>query len=466
MAGDCEDLEADLLGEDGPPPEPSEYEDDAPASADIATAPLGPDTATIELQNRALERQLIADQLYEAAQAGKHADVSELAAKLALLDESSPEEQARQVEVQLAEIGDLLTRRDVAAIHVASAPRTAARLELVTGAELFTALPPVAWLCEGLEMAPGAPSIWAGYGFSGKTYAAQALAISVASGRDAWGSFACRRGRVLHLDFEQGRTLTLKRYQKLARGLALTPDDIGDRLAVAPLPRLSLGDVTMERWLLQHTKDTALCIVDSFRAACPEVDENSSEARRPLDMLNRVSEATGCTFLVIHHSRKPKEGSTGGARMEMRGSGALYDAAASLFVFAGRKGEPTRLQHEKARISGKPREDLEVEIRDLVDDDGRFDGIEVVAQLHSTPTPAAREDRERDVRDQILAVLEVHSPKGLPTNAIRGLVKRNKSTVIEQLGVLEAQGQVESKRGSRGASTYRIVHADQGGSDG
>lgn len=254
-------------------------------------------------------------------------------------------------------------------------------VELITGAALFEPIPPTKWLAEGLEMAPGAPSVWAGFGFTGKSYAAQALALAVATGRDAWGSFACREGKALHLDYEQGRHLTLKRYQKLARGMGIGPDDIGDRLAVAPLPKLSLATPLGERWLTQNTEGVSLCIVDSFRAACPEVDENSSEARRPLDMMTRVSEATGCSFVVLHHARKPSKDSQGGAKMSMRGSSGLFDAAASVLVFeSGKKGGPSIVKHEKARISGKLADDFGLEIRDVLDGQGRFDGVEVVTK--------------------------------------------------------------------------------------
>jgi hypothetical protein len=60
----------------------------------------------------------------------------------------------------------------------------------------------------------------AGYGFTGKTIAAQALALAIASGGRVWDMFAARSGRVLHLDYEQGQRLTNERYQRLARGVA------------------------------------------------------------------------------------------------------------------------------------------------------------------------------------------------------------------------------------------------------
>src|SRR5690606_11381173 len=109
----------------------------------------------------------------------------------------------------------------------------------------------------------------------------------------------------------------------------------------------------------------SLCIIDSLRAAAPSIDENSSDVRRVLDVLNRVSEKTGCTCLVIHHARKPSKDSSGGARMAIRGSGAIYDACSSVLVFDGQKGLPTTVSHEKARNSGILADDFDLVIDDV-----------------------------------------------------------------------------------------------------
>lgn len=338
-------------------------------------------------------------------------------------------------------------------------------IELISGMGIFAALPPTNWLVEGLELAPGAPSLWAGFGFGGKSYAAQALAISVAAGVPVWSDtgLGCRRGRVLHLDFEQGKQLTLRRYQKLARGLGLGPDDVGDRLVVAPLPSVSLAAPTCEAWLKEQCKETALCIVDSYRAACPEIDENSSEARRPLDMLNRVSEATGCVFVVLHHARKPDRNGgadSGGAKMAIRGSSGLFDACASVFVFEGKKGQPTTLKHEKARITGKTREDFAIEVRDVNDGYGNWDGVQVAVSAVAAPVPSEPDEKADESRKAILAVFNEKPGEWFSTSAIRGLVKRRKADVVDQLAAMVALGLIEVSGGGAGcASRYRIVHS-------
>ena len=157
---------------------------------------------------------------------------------------------------------------------------------------------------------------------------------------------------MLHLDYEQGARLTRERYQKIARAHGVGPDDLGDRLAVVSLPPVYLDSPGAEDLLSREADGHKLVIVDSLRAAAPSVDENSSDIRRVLDTMTRASERTGAAFVVVHHATKPSE-TKRAVRYSLRGSGALYDAAGSVVVLDGEKGEAPMVHHEKARISGK-----------------------------------------------------------------------------------------------------------------
>lgn len=278
-----------------------------------------------------------------------------------------------------------------AVVELAAAPRTS-----VLGVEeLFAPLAPVRWLCMELGVAPGAPTLLAGQGYSGKTVAAQDFALAVATGGKAWGRFLVRMGRVLHLDYEQGFHLTALRYQRLAKARGLEAEDLGDRLAVAAMPDWYLdGDASDE--LERLSEDFDLVIVDSYRAACPRTEENSSEARIPIDRTCRISEATGATFLWIHHARKPSQERTGGARATIRGSGAIFDAAGSVLVAGGEKGEPVTVEHEKARIDGRTHPDFRLHIEDVEIDGNPRGGLRVTAT--EGPVAAARASADPDAR--------------------------------------------------------------------
>lgn len=248
------------------------------------------------------------------------------------------------------------------------------------GAAIFEPLPPIPWVCEKLDLCPGAPALVAGYGYSGKTVALQALALSVAAGLPAWGRFTVRHGSVLHLDFEQGSYLTKLRYQRIARSMGIGPDDLAGTLLVGCHPPSYL-DRDVEDSLVRAFDGNTLAIIDSLRAAAPSIDENSSEMRRPLDMLGRVSERTGCAILVILHARKPSRDSEEAAKTAIRGSSALFDAASSVLVVVGDKDCPTRtVSHLKARMSGTTAEDFALRIEDEEIDGDPRGGLLVKAE--------------------------------------------------------------------------------------
>jgi hypothetical protein len=321
----------------------------------------------------------------ELAKTGVRSDVRELArfaAALSDLDrEPTPEELATLAQrVPRAPVSSALTLLDVDA--------------------LFAPLPPVPWLVRGLDMCPGAPTLLAGYGFSGKTLAAQSLALSVATGRPTWGYYETRRGRVVHIDLEQGARLTSERYQRLARGMGIHPDELRGQLAVAALPSLRLTDSSAREQLLRACDGAALLIVDSLRAGAPEIEENSSAFRGCLDMLTDVSERTGATPLVIHHARKPQQDAAGGAKTTIRGSSAIFDACASVLVLSGQKGEPVLLTHEKARTSGITAEDFGLRIDDVASGADPRWGLRV-----STLASQALEERQRDREERRLATI-------------------------------------------------------------
>ena len=162
-------------------------------------------------------------------------------------------------------------------------------LNIISAEAIFEPLPPVEWLCEPLKIAAGAPTLFAGYGYSGKSIALQSLALSVASGLPLWQKWPVRRGRTLHLDYEQGRRITLERYQRMVLAEGMDPRFLESSLEVGVLPSVSLtADL-----LLRLGDGRSLVLVESWRAAHPAADENSSEVRQTLDRMGVASERTG-----------------------------------------------------------------------------------------------------------------------------------------------------------------------------
>lgn len=282
------------------------------------------------------------------------------AVEAALLSENARRCRPMLDEREVVRIASSVSRYEPSAPVVASSG-----WRLRNAVEISRPLPPVPWLCERLELAPGAVSMFAGFGYSGKTASAQSLALSIASGKLVWGAYPCRAGRVLHLDYEQGRRLTDERYQRLALGMGLTLSDLADSLCVSSFPDLYLDSPGCWSTLEDLVRDFDLVMVDSFRAAFPGIDENASDVRKWLDPFGRLSETTGTSFLLIHHARKSSKADNGGSIQTLRGSSAILDACQSVLVFNGQKGEPPKVEHVKARITGRALPDFQLDISDV-----------------------------------------------------------------------------------------------------
>lgn len=344
-------------------------------------------------------------------------------------------------------------------------------------AELGTQLPNIPWLCKELSIAPGAPTMVAGYGYSGKTVSLQSLALSVASGRQAWGRFDVAQGSVLHVDYEQGRHLTQLRYQRLAIEMGVWQEELAGKLDLLTLPPTYLdADGELER-LAQLCEGKRACIIDSLKAAFPSADENSSDVRKHLDGLTRISETTGCVFFVIHHARKPSKDSIGSAAMAIRGSSALFDGCGSIFVFAGEKNKPTVVNHEKARITGRTAEDFALEVTDVtlpveaipeaaiavtVGDGLSNESGSLRFGLRVAVTTEERREQEVGARDlERRAVELVEQAPGIVAGRLHEQLKARKAACVSTLAVLVEEGKLRVERGPQGSRRYYSSSPDE-----
>jgi hypothetical protein len=325
---------------------------------------------------------------------------------------------------------------------------------LVDAVEMAKPLPELDYLVPALGLASGAPVLVAGYGFAGKTVSLQSLALSVATGRSVWGVYGCTRGRVVHLDYEQGRRVTHERYQRLASGMGFDLAAVGDSLRLAVNPAVYLHGSDALDVYKRVCDGTSLVIVDSLRAAAPTLDENASEVRQTLDLMNRAAEPYGTVVVFVHHVRKPKSEGDGGARYRIRGSSALYDAAGSVFVFGAEKGQPTRVEHEKCRNRGILVDDFGLRIEDVDRGEGPT-GLRVV-HLEAQQLAAAGAPRGSALTaqaDRIVAYLRA-LPGGEYRGAKTGMLERtlhmNKSHGYAALDELKSRGVVVIGEDDRG----------------
>lgn len=202
------------------------------------------------------------------------------------------------------------------------------------------------YVCKGLALAPGRVTLVAGSPDSGKTLAWQSVAVSVASGADAWGMFHITRpGLVVHLNWDQELEATYRRYRKLLAGRGLTADRVRGYLELLDDPPFALDSDIGIAEIKAIARSATMIIIDALTGSMSETDEKDPSVGRWLRKLGKISEQTGCVIVVIHHAVKPPQLKTRGAQErdamhDVRGSGAIPGASGGVFVQSAiKKGE-------------------------------------------------------------------------------------------------------------------------------
>lgn len=160
------------------------------------------------------------------------------------------------------------------------------------------------WLCQGLGIAPGRPTVIGGFAGGGKSPFAQALAISVALGRP-FLRMPVRQERVAWAAFEAAQAAHIN-LRRIARGFNVKPEDLpldawsfrgklNDSGTLADLRRRILAD------------GHGLLVIDSYTSALKDVDHNSSGFGDALRELEKLSDSTGCVVVVLMHTAKKAE---------------------------------------------------------------------------------------------------------------------------------------------------------------
>jgi hypothetical protein len=316
---------------------------------------------------------------------------------------------------------------------------------ITSAAELFAPQAPVNWLVKPLDLAcGGAVNLLAGYGYSGKTTALQAMALSVVTGRPVWGAWACKRGRALQVDREQGRRVTEGKYARLAREMGVKLQDLDGRLGRLYMPPTNFKDQGTAEHLIRLCSGYDLVFFDSLRAFSAGYEENSSEIREPLDMLSHVSEKTGACIIAVHHANKPTKENGGGNRYAMRGSGAIYDAAAAVLIFSGEPGQPIKVSPEKARTSGRLEKPFTLEFADTLpvanppEDTEPFGGLRVSVRGAKAPS-----DPVADLEIDVLRVIKAQAGGVVASRAEIGThIRKRRSDLKGVIDGLKRKGEI------------------------
>jgi hypothetical protein len=313
------------------------------------------------------------------------------------------------------------SRRPVRVAEVLSRPRAAQ----------------LSWLLEHFRITRGRPTLLLGPSEAGKTWLLQELALSVAAGLPVcWGGLALTmRGRVVHVDYEQGEEHTAYRYARLAFGLGVDLASIPLELIAEPVKHLD--DPGAADDFREFMEGTALLVIDSLRAATPRSKENDSESRAVLDMLRQLSDQTGCVVVVIHHEAKPHPGQAQIYRA--RGTSGFVDAAGAIIAVS--MAAPYRSLRQTKAAAGPHGADHAVLLQDLGSAstvDGLSEGLAIVTKTAATAT--ARTTAEGAARDRVVDYVRDH-PRCKKTDALKN-VHGDNNVVRVALRNLVSEGRI------------------------
>lgn len=289
--------------------------------------------------------------------------------------------------------------------EVAQPVKEKSAFPLMTSEEMLAGDEPIPWVIDGL-VSVGEPTLIVGGAGSGKTSAMVSLALSVASGRQVWEKFTTRRpGPVVHIDYEQGKTLR-RTYLAFAKGMGLDAAAMvrDGKLKIATLPREQLLDANVTdahlsavgKDILGLCRGASVCVINSLTAGTNKVNENDAKIAAVFNLLSRITERTGCAFIVLHHSGR-------GERKGARGSSAIDGAVQTIFEIAHKKGQAfTTWEHTKDRPAGGIIDKFQL---DWKNNEGAQTLRAETIQPPAPPAPGAERVEDR-IQNAILFVME------------------------------------------------------------
>lgn len=352
-----------------------------------------------------------------------------------------------------------------AALALEGARKRGPTFELRSTADIFAQLPAVPWRVRGLQICPGRPCILGGYGASAKTLSAQQLALAVASGTPAWGYFETELGRVVHLDYEQGFHATALRYQRLALGHRIDPRELADRLRLAVFPRVYLDQQGAYDAYAALCEDVDLVVLDALRGATPSSDENDSSIRACIDNLTRVAEATGCSFVLLHHARKQQKDMSADDKEGLRGSAGIFDGAGAVYLLRAAKdpNEPRAVRQIKpaAEAAGRAVEDFLLDVLDVPAPGDATAGVRVMHKPVPKPDPAGEAlDRDLARKAQLYELIKRNpgQSKSAITRIFLANNKGNKTLVFDLLVELHRDRKIRSSSDGQSDLLYVEEH--------
>lgn len=230
-----------------------------------------------------------------------------------------------------------------------------------SAAEIWKPLEPPDYLVDGLFV-KGSLGLIVAYGASLKTWILEDGALSVGTGAKWLDRFPTKQGRALIIDFESGDYELRRRAHRIAKGRGFAIPVEG--FAFASMPEMSLAEDSFFNALRPLASEYQFIGVDSLAAGSAGIDENDSRFAASLQKLKAIAATTGCTIIVLHHSKK-SGGEDGDAREQVRGTSAIFNACDVVLQLSRLKDEGAFAVHQTKARGGKAVEPFVVRVDDV-----------------------------------------------------------------------------------------------------
>lgn len=150
------------------------------------------------------------------------------------------------------------------------------------------------------------------------------------AGQEDSEAFDCRPGRVLYVDEETGREVLESRLRRQMEADARFKDpETLERFRLVCFARFSLQEPKELRREIALVKPDFI-IWDSFRRIFRGEENSSAEVSQAVGVLAGIRDETGCSQLVLHHTRKDPDGDNWADAA--RGSGDFFAAVDSMIA--------------------------------------------------------------------------------------------------------------------------------------
>jgi hypothetical protein len=218
-------------------------------------------------------------------------------------------------------------------------------LELVDSSELSRLNPAPAKEIVSPFLRAGSKNILAAWQGGYKSTLALNMAVSIRNELPLFGRFNTTAAKVLYVDRENPPGLTEQRVEKIARGLHGARGGI---LFSFPKEKTDLADRRVRETYARivDKEKIELLIFDSFLPFFNLRNENdNTEVRNVLELVNELPDNTGCAVLFIDHAAKATpDKAKAGIKVMPRGAGAKGDWADVVMTLEEREDEARKLR--------------------------------------------------------------------------------------------------------------------------